>query len=239
MSMLRTFPKLRVLLADDEPFVRRLAAQTLRSLEIAALWEVSSGAEAIALLGEHAIDLLVTDIQMPDVNGIELIKRIRMGETPADRRTRIIVLTSFSDTEVLGACIALDVNGFLVKPFTMDGVRQKVDLALSEKVTLRSVETYRKVVSELAVLAEAEARAPVGAGADEQDDALGDGAQGEALRALHGLEPGMILLEDLYAKSGVKLITRGRVLTDGLINRIVELRSILENEEIRVRLHAK
>jgi DNA-binding NarL/FixJ family response regulator len=55
---------------------------------------------------------------MPGSNGLELLRQIRSGQTPARRDIGFIILTSHSNTEVLSAAMALDVNGFIVKPFT-------------------------------------------------------------------------------------------------------------------------
>ncbi len=241
-----TFSNLRILLVDDESFVRRVTAKMLTSIGIDQIYEAENGREAIALLKEHTIDLLITDIQMPEMNGIELVKQIRLEKTPANRSLRIIVVTSFAYTEVLGSCLLLDVNGFLVKPISAASAMEKIQFALKEQLHLHPTEAYSQVKTDLAVL-EAKSKeerkrqnaaividTPVAKG--PSSDSLPTRASSPGLMiAIGNLKPGMELLEDVYANTGVKLLPKGRVLTEVLVNRIRELRSVIDQREIRVR----
>ncbi len=75
MPTMDDFPNIRVLFVDDEPFVRRVTVDMLKGLGINEVSAAGNGVEAISLMGEHEIDLLITDIQMPEMNGIELIRQ--------------------------------------------------------------------------------------------------------------------------------------------------------------------
>lgn len=234
MSSTDTFAQLRVLLVDDEPFVRRVAAKILENLGIAEVYEAENGLEAIQSLDSHEVDLLLTDIQMPEMNGIELIKQIRMGKTAADRELRAIVITSFSYTEVLSSCLLLDINGFLVKPITVASAGEKIQFALREKVHIHAADTYRPIKTDLAVI-EADGKKE-----QEQrpnaaiviDTPLPAGSQSVSIG---NLKPGMELLEDLFAGNGIKLLPKGCVLTEIMINRIHDLHSVIAQREIRIK----
>ena len=98
--------------------------------------------------------MLITDIQMPEMNGIELIKQVRIGKASGDRGLSTLVVTSFSNTEVPGSCHLLDINGFLVKPITRDSAAEKIRLETSEQKNIRPEEAYQQVKSDLNTLAD-------------------------------------------------------------------------------------
>ena len=231
------FSHLRVLLVDDEPFVRKVTAGVLGLLNIQAVLEAENGHQAIQLLEKNRVDLLITDIQMPEMNGIELIKQIRGGNTGGDRGLHIIVATSFSNTEVLGSCLLLDVNGFLVKPITVESAAEKIRTALKEKKSLNTKEAYQQVASDLEFLIKRRTEREEGVDASVLRESAMRNAAGSALVALTQLKPGMELLEDLSAHNGVTLLMQGRVIDEGLVNRLGELREVIETTEIWVKLN--
>ncbi len=233
------FPQLRVLLVDDEPFILNVTSKVLGSLHIDQVLTAENGADAITQLEKNKVDLLITDIQMPQMNGIELIKRIRTGRTSADRGLRTVVVTSFSNTEVLGSCLALDINGFLVKPVSSTSAADKIQQAIDEQTNLRSKDDYAKVKSDLATLAEAGREEEAKAHASTPHKPAVSDEPGSALIKLTRLKPGMELSEDLRTQQGIKLLSAGHLLSEGLVNRINELASIIETTEIRVKLPAE
>ncbi len=245
MSNQKTLSTLRVLLVDDESFVRRVIATMLKTLGIAEIYEAENGCEAIRSLAAHEVDLLVTDIQMPEMNGIELIKQVRMGKTVADRGLRSIVVTSFSYTEVLSSCLLLDVNGFLVKPITAANAKEKIQYALNEQLHLHPSEAYLQVKTDLALLDASSKKEQKRQNAaivietpESESTALRHTqkpSSGGKFVSLRNLKPGMELLDDLYANTGVKLLPKGRVLTEVLVNRIRELYSVIDQREIRIK----
>lgn len=229
------FTNLRVLLVDDESFVRRVTAKIFNTLKIAQVLEAENGVDAISVLGKHQVDLLITDIQMPEMNGIELIKQVRMGNTPAERGLRTIVVTSFSNTEVLSSCLALDINGFLVKPITTASATDKIRIAISEQRNLHTKEAYHQVKSDLKSLAEIQKKEKTKVTAAILRESGESSVSNGTSTSLRSLKPGMELLEDLHAHNGMKLLTAGRVLDEGMINRILELHEVIDGARVRVK----
>ncbi len=236
MSTTTSLSKLRILLVDDEPFIRRVTVNVLKSLGVVSVLEADNGVDAISLLGQNEVDLLISDIQMPEMNGLELIQKIRMGETRADHALRTIVVTSFSYTEVLSSCLLLDVNGFLVKPINPAIVEEKILFAMKETLHLRPAEIYLQVKTDLKVIEATsikEQRKPNAAIARSGPEVKA-GSAGRSV-PLRQLQPGMELLDDLYATSGIRLLPKGQVLNEVMINRIVDLDKVLPSGRIRVK----
>jgi DNA-binding NarL/FixJ family response regulator len=92
------------------------------------------------------------DVDMPCLNGLEFLRQIRTGQTSARRDIGFVILTSHSNTEVLSAAMALDVNGFIVKPFTSRIILDKITRISRERMTLRSKNEYASVVTDLSSL---------------------------------------------------------------------------------------
>lgn len=246
MSLTDSLNNLRVLLVDDDPFIRRITTTVLNSIGISAVLDAENGEDAITLLKQNNVDLLISDIQMPEMNGIELIKQIRMGNTAVDRDLRTLVISSFSNTEVLSSCIALDINGFLVKPITQQAASEKIVKALSESPHLKAAKEYAPITSDLSSLeaiAKEERKQKEINATILRDDAKKAPEKESATKKFKGvlvmlkkLEPGMILADDIYTDSGQKLVSEGQPLKEGLINRLIELESVLNSTRIPVKL---
>ena len=102
----------RVLVVDDEGYIRDLIRDTLRTRNYAA-GVAANGAEALDRLSRERYDIVVTDVIMPGMDGLELVKQVRR-QHPA---TRIIVLTGFPRSADISDFLAQGVDEFLPKPF--------------------------------------------------------------------------------------------------------------------------
>lgn len=116
---------LRVVIADDEPLVRqgmRLVLELEPGLEI--LDEASDGREAVELVRRHRPDLALLDVRMPGMDGIEAARLI--CSEPDLRETRVVVLTTFADDELLVGAIRAGASGYLLKSMPPDEIRSSV-----------------------------------------------------------------------------------------------------------------
>jgi DNA-binding NarL/FixJ family response regulator len=137
----------RVVLAEDQPMVRAGFRSLLDSrADIDVVGEAATGAEALEQVRAHRPDVVVMDIRMPDVDGLEATRRITTD--PALNRTRVLVLTTFElDDYVFGALDA-GASGFLLKggePADLVHAIQVVatgDSLLAPSVTRRLIESY-------------------------------------------------------------------------------------------------
>lgn len=104
----------RVMTVDDSATVRQVLKMTLEGANY-QVFEAEDGQDALEKLVNQEIDLLVTDLNMPRLDGIELIKQVR--QTPGRRFLPIIMLTSESQPEKKQAGKAAGASGWIVKPF--------------------------------------------------------------------------------------------------------------------------
>ena len=102
----------RILVVDDEPYIRDLVRETLRlrSFEAAV---AANGVEALDLLSRERYDVLVTDVQMPGMDGLELLKRVKR----AHPHMRVIVLTAYPRQQDISDFLLQGADDFLTKPF--------------------------------------------------------------------------------------------------------------------------
>jgi YesN/AraC family two-component response regulator len=224
--------RISLLLVDDEPFQRRVLREALKSAGFKRIIEAESGQDAILKITEDAFDVVLSDVQMPGINGLELLRQIRSGRTQNPRDTRFLILTSFSNTEVLGAAMALDVNGFLVKPIKIGVVLEKIERAVKESFRLKPQAEYESVVTNLSSLDRSTRSSSVvqtrrTAGTDQQTS---DRADSQNRLPLEQLRDGMRVARDLVTVDGRVLVRGGTILTDLIINRVRELESVLSDD---------
>lgn len=107
----------KALTVDDSKTMRDMVSFTLKSAGFDVL-EAEDGEEAMKILGSSPVDVVVTDLNMPNMNGIELIKQLRAH--PAHNRTPILMLTTESDGSKKEEGKNAGATGWIVKPFQPD-----------------------------------------------------------------------------------------------------------------------
>jgi len=117
---------LRLLVVDDSSTMRRIIKNTLARLDYKDVLEAEHGAAAWQVLQQHDdVDVLITDWNMPEMNGLELVKKVRSQEKYADMPI-IMVTTEGGKAEVITALRA-GVNNYIVKPFTPQVLKEKLE----------------------------------------------------------------------------------------------------------------
>jgi diguanylate cyclase (GGDEF)-like protein/PAS domain S-box-containing protein len=149
-----------VLVVDDHESMRSLLERVLRS-QGHMVTTAASGRDALELLSKYPIDLVVLDVMMPEMSGIEVLERIKSN--PATRDIPVLVVSADTDTEKVVACINLGAEDYLVKPFNAVFVKARVTTCL-ERRRLRARErayqlTLEQRVAERTALAEQRAAA--------------------------------------------------------------------------------
>ena len=146
---------LRVLIVEDESRLRDLLAEVIPEMGFPAL-AVRSAEEALRIMQSDAYEILILDLQLPVMGGMELFERVHR-DWPA---TQVIVLTGFGDLATAQQAIRLDVVEFLAKPCHLYNVEQALDRARKRCVDWRRIEPTAPSIKENAAntqtLAEAE-----------------------------------------------------------------------------------
>lgn len=119
---------IQLILADDQPLVRAglrmLIAQTP---DIDVTGEAGTGTEAVQLAKDTSPDVVVMDIRMPGMGGIEATRLITAGATP----TRVLVLTTFDDDDYVYGALGAGASGFLVKDMALDDILTAIRVVAS------------------------------------------------------------------------------------------------------------
>ncbi|HEY5997930.1 MAG TPA: response regulator [bacterium] len=104
------------LIADDSAFARRYLAGIVHSLGGMVVGEAASGDCAVALYARLRPDLVFLDITMPELDGVEALRRIRAGDAAA----RVIMVSALGHKEAVWRAICLGARHFITKPYTPD-----------------------------------------------------------------------------------------------------------------------
>lgn len=104
----------RILLVDDEAGMRDMLSWSLRDRGY-ALERAGNGTEALGVIERHPIDLVITDLTMPQRNGFELLAALRERESPPP----VIVVTGFGTVEMAVEAMRLGAADFMLKPFDL------------------------------------------------------------------------------------------------------------------------
>jgi CheY-like chemotaxis protein len=121
----------RVLVAEDNAVNRRLVEVMLRKLGFAVELALD-GLQAVARIEESPPDILLLDLQMPGMNGLDVARRVRAREAAQQRpRLPIVAVTANAFAGDREACLAAGMDDFLAKPFTSQELTEKLDAALA------------------------------------------------------------------------------------------------------------
>ncbi len=118
--------KVRALIVDDSSVMRKILERSLRQagIELSKVFEAGNGAEALAVLAKAPVDLILCDINMPVMDGLEFVKRLATMQS-AKRIPVVMITTEGSENYVIQA-LSAGAKGYIRKPFTPDQVKEHV-----------------------------------------------------------------------------------------------------------------
>jgi len=122
------------LIVDDSSTMRKIVERSLRSagLPLTAVFEAGNGVEALGLLKENRVDLILCDINMPVMDGLEFVKQVS-GVENAKGVPVVMITTEGSESHVVQA-LSCGARGYIRKPFTPDQVKEHVISLLAGKL---------------------------------------------------------------------------------------------------------
>jgi two-component system, chemotaxis family, chemotaxis protein CheY len=115
---------MKFLVVDDSPTMRRIVINALHSFGYNDVVEASDGQDALAILYTEKIDFVITDWNMPNMNGLELTKAIRNDATFGT--LPVLMVTTRGIKEDIVQALQAKVNNYIVKPFTPAVLKEKI-----------------------------------------------------------------------------------------------------------------
>ena len=121
---------MKILIVDDFSTMRRIIRNMLRQLGYINMVEAVDGAEALSLLQREKVDFVISDWNMPNMSGLDLLKAIRADENL--KPIPVLLVTAEALKEYVMEAVKVGVNNYVVKPFTVETLREKIDIIFKE-----------------------------------------------------------------------------------------------------------
>ncbi len=123
--------KLRLLVVDDSPMIRKMVEGFLRHASTPIeIFEASNGKDALALAQSQHLDLILCDINMPGMNGLEFLRTIRANDGTRD--IPVVIISAEGRAERVKEAVEAGAQGFLRKPFTAQEMRDQIVRVLGQ-----------------------------------------------------------------------------------------------------------
>lgn len=113
-----------IITVDDSSTMRRIIKNTLQKLGFESILEAGNGVEALEVMAKNKIDIIITDWNMPEMDGLTFVKTVRQKDQYKD--TPILMITTEAAKEDILTALRSGVNNYVVKPFTPDTLQEKV-----------------------------------------------------------------------------------------------------------------
>ena len=115
-----------ILVVDDSAAIRKILTRVLRQtgMAIQTIYEAGDGQEAMAVVADHRIDLVLSDINMPKMDGLQLLASLK-GSPKWNHIPVVMITTEGGETKVAEA-VKLGATGYVRKPFTADQIKEKL-----------------------------------------------------------------------------------------------------------------
>jgi two-component system, chemotaxis family, chemotaxis protein CheY len=125
--------KVRALIVDDSSVMRKIVERSLRQagIELEKVVEAGNGAEALGVLRDNPVDLILCDINMPVMDGLEFVRQI--GSIESAKGVPIVMITTEGSESHVVQALSSGARGYIRKPFTPDQVKEHVLPVLGKK----------------------------------------------------------------------------------------------------------
>jgi two-component system chemotaxis response regulator CheY len=116
---------IKILIVDDSITIRRIITNALKTVGFTETIEASNGKEALEKLTSSKVDFVITDWNMPEMNGLDLIKEIRAN--PVYSSMPILMITTRGTEHDVVEALQAKVNSYIMKPFTPQELKEKIE----------------------------------------------------------------------------------------------------------------
>jgi two-component system chemotaxis response regulator CheY len=117
---------IRTLIVDDSSVMRKIVERSIRQagIQLGEVFEASNGAEALQILSKNSVDLILSDINMPVMDGLEFVRQLQSIESA--RSTPVVMITTEGSEAHVMQALSFGARGYIRKPFTPDQVKEHV-----------------------------------------------------------------------------------------------------------------
>ncbi len=136
------FELLKILTVDDNHHMRLLLTEILRAIGVREVYEAANGAEALQLLRNNPIDIVMTDLAMQPLDGIDLVRRLRNANESPNPMVPVIMITGHSTLRRVAEARDVGVTEFLSKPVTARGVVERISRVVEHPRPFVKTNTY-------------------------------------------------------------------------------------------------
>ncbi|HWR90443.1 MAG TPA: chemotaxis response regulator CheY [Dissulfurispiraceae bacterium] len=127
--------KIKVLVVDDFPTMRRIIRNLLKQIGYNSIEEAEDGIQALAMLRKGGFGLVVSDWNMPHMEGIDLLRNVRKDASLED--IAFLMVTAEAEKEKVIEAIKSGVDNYIVKPFTAETLKEKIEKIAERRSALR------------------------------------------------------------------------------------------------------
>lgn len=133
---------LKILLVDDNHYMRVLLAEILRAIGVVRIYEANDGAEGLQMMREHPVDLVMTDLSMQPLDGIDFVRLLRNSPDSPNQMAPVIMITGHSTFARVNEARDAGVSEFLAKPLTARGVVERLHQAIEHPRSFVRTDDY-------------------------------------------------------------------------------------------------
>jgi len=125
---------INALIVDDSSTMRKIVERSLRGagVPLSAVFEAGNGAEALSLLETNRVDLILCDVNMPVMDGLEFVRRL--GGTENGKGVPVVMITTEGSESVVVQALSSGARGYIRKPFAPEDVKKSVVSLLAGKI---------------------------------------------------------------------------------------------------------
>lgn len=131
---------IKILVIDDEQFMRNMLVRLLEDLGFQHISEAANGIEGLRIVLEmgQELGLVICDLDMPSMNGFDFVRLLRVLPDSSHPSVPVLIVSGYSQEENVRTIADLGINGFLVKPVTVEELRERVPNAVLSPSTKRA-----------------------------------------------------------------------------------------------------
>ena len=135
--------KIRVVIAEDEAIIRLDSRETLENAGYEVVADTGRGDEAVKLVSEHKPEVVILDIKMPGMDGIQVAREIAATED-----TAVVILTAFSQRELIDEAVDAGALAYLVKPYQQSDLVPAIEIARRRYQEMRELTDQAKTLED-------------------------------------------------------------------------------------------